>query len=134
MSESASTNILDCVDHLQLPVSDIEKAVEWYTTYLGFKLDWRHADQLAMLSLSTGPALMLMKSPSDSHVSFISTDGDQLAAFHFRTSDIHRLRESLLSAGTSVKNISDEGGFWFMAFIDPFGNSLGALHHKGIQK
>lgn len=132
MGEQLSTNILDGVDHLQLPVTDIGRAVEWYTGYLGFKLDWRHKE-LAMISLPHGPALLLMKSPNISRVAFISTDGDEMAALNFSTSDINRLRGNLLASGTTVTDISDEGGFWFMGFSDPFGNRLGVLHHKGKQ-
>lgn len=131
MTEQVIPTILEGVDHLQLPVSDIGRAVEWYSGCLGFTLDWRHGERLAMLSLPSGPALLLMKSPSTSRAAFISMDGDELPAFHFRTSDMNRLRENLLASGSTVQDISDEGGFWFMAFNDPFGNPLGVLHHKG---
>jgi len=39
MREKVVQSLLEGVDHIQLSVSDLEKAVDWYTRYLGFLRD-----------------------------------------------------------------------------------------------
>lgn len=120
--------MLKKVDHIQLMVPDVDAAVEWYTSNLGFALDWKHEDQLAMLKLSEGPALMFHNGDSGVH---LPNGDDPMSVFVFEADDVRKLHDRLQTVGATTNAVMDEGGFYFLRFSDPFGNRLSAIQHKG---
>jgi catechol 2,3-dioxygenase-like lactoylglutathione lyase family enzyme len=83
--------VLEGADHIQLPVPNIDDAVEWYTRYLGFQLLFK-CDDLATLGLSQGPPLMLHQTPHQTRVSWMPANEMPMPAFLFHTRAIHRLK------------------------------------------
>jgi catechol 2,3-dioxygenase-like lactoylglutathione lyase family enzyme len=127
--ESGRKPVLAGVDHVQLPVPNIDHAVEWYTRYLGFQLLFK-CDDLATLGLSQGPPLMLHQSPHATRVSWTLANEMPMPAFLFHTQTIHRLKETLNQSGATLRLFKDEGFAWVLKFADPYGNELGVLQYQ----
>jgi catechol 2,3-dioxygenase-like lactoylglutathione lyase family enzyme len=129
--DSGPKPLLERVDHVQLPVPDVNDAVEWYTRCLGFQLLFKSDDgALATLGLSQGPPLMLHQTPHATRVSWILANEMPMPAFLFHTQAIHRLKELLDESGATLRHLKDEGFAWVLKFTDPYGNELGVLQYQ----
>ena len=115
------SKLIKCVDHVQLPVSNLEKATEWYSNVLGLEIM-----SLGWLKFDEGPLLMLHQSSKDTNVSWLSEEDFPMPAFMFLTKDIKKLFETLNENKTIIRKYQDEGFGWVIKFVDPFGNELGA--------
>ncbi|CAH1211359.1 VOC family protein [Paenibacillus sp. JJ-223] len=115
------SRLIQCVDHVQLPVSNLEKATEWYSNVLGLEIM-----SLGWLKFGEGPLLMLHYSSKDTNVSWLSEEDFPMPAFMFLTKDIKKLFETLKENKTIIRMYQDEGFGWVIKFVDPFGNELGA--------
>ncbi|WP_274362329.1 VOC family protein [Paenibacillus thermotolerans] len=113
--------LIEKVDHVQLPVSDIEKATEWYSKVLGLEVM-----SVGWLKFSEGPVLMLHQSSKDTRVSWLSEADFPMPAFMFLTNNIDELYKTLSENNTLIRMYQDEGFGWVIKFVDPFGNELGA--------
>jgi catechol 2,3-dioxygenase-like lactoylglutathione lyase family enzyme len=129
IADTGRKPVLKGVDHVQLPVPNIDDAVEWYTRYLGFQLLFK-CDDLATLGLSQGPPLMLHQTPHTSRVSWTSANEMPMPAFLFHTETIHRLKEILEGSGATLRFLQDESFAWVLKFADPYGNELGVLQYQ----
>ncbi|MFC3895037.1 VOC family protein [Lentzea rhizosphaerae] len=64
----STTPLLDGIHHLKLPVSDLEKSLDWYTTNLGYELMVNFVEQGVRMGVSLdhargGPPLALRLNP-----------------------------------------------------------------------
>ncbi|WP_407945814.1 VOC family protein [Paenibacillus puerhi] len=66
--------LIEYVDHIQLPVTDINKAVSWYIEVLGLELLTVHP-HAAWLKFVSGPVLMLHYSTKNEKTLWFSEDG-----------------------------------------------------------
>lgn len=117
--------LIECVDHVQLPVNDIEKGTEWYSKMLGLEVmapGW--------LKFDRGPLLMLHPSSKDTKVSWLAEDNFPMPAFMFLTKNMKALHAALTKNNTRIRMYQDEGFGWVIKFVDPFGNELGAYEPK----
>lgn len=122
-------NLIENVDHVQIPVNDIEKAVSWYNEVLGLEVltVYPHA---AWLKFSSGPVLMLHFSTKNNNTQWLSDDGFPMPSFMFLTKRIELLHSTLKSHEVNIRQYEDHGFGWVIKFIDPFGNELGAYQPK----
>lgn len=55
--------MLTSLEHVQIPVRQMDRAILWYTNHLEFRLSGRDGDRIAFLTLQEGPMLMLWGNP-----------------------------------------------------------------------
>ncbi|WP_159880982.1 VOC family protein [Paenibacillus puerhi] len=115
------TSFIEGIEYTEIPVADLEKGIDWYCNKLGAKLGYRNED-LAYVDFSMGPSLFLVKT-SDLTSSTFLVNGEDHYTIGFRVTLIEEFRNYLLTLGTQVSVIKDEGAIGkFFTFYDPFGN------------
>jgi len=118
------------LEHVQIPVGNLEASVQWYTTNLGFRLQSKSdMNRQAFLTLSEGPMLMLWETKDESQANF-TVNGQIMPVLLFNTTRIHELYELLRSLGSEITFYQEEGFGWVLKFIDPDGNVWGAIQYK----
>lgn len=114
-----------------VPVTNVEKAAEWYERVLGMKLRSPvETGRGAIMVMGDGGWLFLLPSPNLTPLTFETTgwteDGETFEMFPlcFETEDIHSLYASLKEAGSWLETeIRDEGSCGLqLNFKDPDGN------------
>ena len=114
-----------------VPVSNAEKAAEWYERVLGMKLRSPvEPGRGAIMIMGDGGWLFLLPSPAMTPLTFETTgwadDGESFEMFPlcFETEDIQSLYASLKEAGTWTEtDIRNEGSCGLqLGFKDPDGN------------
>lgn len=106
-----------------VPVSDVERAKEFYVDTVGFdvKTDTRVSDDWRVVQL-TPPG-------SDCSIVFgtgmpkIEMPTGSLRGLHLKVPDIEAARSKLLDRGVKVSGIDDVNGIKFASFTDPDGNT-----------
>ncbi|MBW7457014.1 VOC family protein [Paenibacillus sepulcri] len=119
------THYIQGVDHVQLPVSDLKKAIQWYSEVLGLEVKSVHK-HAAWLRFAKGPFLMLHHSNKETKVQWLSEEDFPMPAFMFITENMVQLKQQLDKNNTFIRMYQDEGFGWVIKFVDPFGNELGA--------
>lgn len=114
-----------------VPVTNVEKAAEWYEQVLGMKLRSPvKPGSGAIMVMGDGGWLFLLPSPNMTPLTFETTgwaeDGETFEMFPlcFETEDIQSLYASLKEASSWIEaQIRDEGGCGLqLNFKDPDGN------------
>ncbi|MDQ6420578.1 VOC family protein [Paenibacillus sp. LHD-117] len=119
--------MLEKLEHMQIPVKDLSKSVEWYVEHLGFSLRGKsERDQHAFLTLPEGPMLMLWETKDESKANFIH-NGQLMPVLLYRTQHIHQLHENLKRIDVEITFFQDEGFGWVLKFIDLNGNMWGVI-------
>ncbi|SDD72423.1 Catechol 2,3-dioxygenase [Paenibacillus sp. UNCCL117] len=121
--------LVEHVDHVQLPVTDINKAVSWYSEVLGLEPLTVHL-HAAWLKFVSGPVLMLHYSTKNEKTLWYSEDGFPMPSFMFLTKNIKLLHSSLQNYKVLIRLYEDHGFGWVIKFVDPYGNELGAYEPK----
>jgi predicted enzyme related to lactoylglutathione lyase len=108
-----------------LPVSDIDRAIEFYRDKVGFNLDHdTRTDQMHVVQLTprgSGCSIVFGDLPAQREMPAGSMRGLQLVV-----SDAHAARQELVDRGVEVSEImqfSPEDGGTFFGFTDPDGNT-----------
>jgi catechol 2,3-dioxygenase-like lactoylglutathione lyase family enzyme len=107
-----------------IPVSDIDRAKEFYVNKVGFHLDHDVQPNEAMRIVQLTPpgsacsVLLSLGLPEISDM----VPGSQ-KALHLVVDDINEARESLMSRGVECGGVDDMGGILYVYFKDPDGNS-----------
>ena len=115
------------IGHIHLRVSDLERAIAFYSDVLGFEVQQKFGDQAAFLSaggyhhhigLNTWHSAGSGPAPSEGaglyHVAFLFPDRASLAAALKR----------VLAAGTTLDGAADHGVSEAVYFRDPDGNGI----------
>ncbi|MBO0994300.1 VOC family protein [Bacillus sp. SD088] len=123
------SKLIENVDHVQLPVTDMDGAVSWCKEVLGLKslTVYPHA---AWLKFNLGPVLMLHYSTKNDKTQWLSEDNFPMPSFMFLTKHIDLLHSTLQTHEVRIRQYEDHGFGWVIKFIDPFGNELGAYQPK----
>jgi len=119
--------MLTSLEHVQIPVRHMDRAIQWYTEQLGFRISSRDGERIAFLDLPEGPYLMLWQTYDDSTFAHFSVNGTDFPVLLFRTSKIHELHERLTKVDTKIQLYQDDGFAWVLKFYDPEGNLWGVL-------
>lgn len=122
--------MLTSLEHMQIPVRQLERAILWYTEQLGFHLSSRDGERIAFLTLPEGPLLMLWQTQDDSTFAHYTVDGTDFPVLLYRTSRIHELHDNLAKLNTRIQYYHNDGFAWVLKFYDPEGNLWGALQYK----
>lgn len=119
--------ILTKLEHMQIPVKNLNASIDWYVRNLGFQLQGKHEDQhQAFLTLQEGPMLMLWETNDDTNANF-TFDGQTMPVLLYSTNHIHQLHDHLKGIGTKITFYQDEGFGWVLKFMDPNGNMWGVI-------
>lgn len=105
---------------IQVPVSDVDAALSFYTERLGFQLDHdvEHIPGMRVVQLTPpGSATSIVIGTGMTAMTPGSLDGLQLV-----TPDMAATREGLLRRGADISEVQDMGGIAFAFFSDPDGN------------
>lgn len=112
---------IEGIEYNEIPVSDLEQAIDWYCNKLGAKLGFRN-DERAYVDFTMGPSLFLVKTQDITSSTFL-INGEDHYAFGFRVRNIEGFHRYLTELGAKVGHILDEGRIGkFFTFYDPFGN------------
>jgi catechol 2,3-dioxygenase-like lactoylglutathione lyase family enzyme len=114
-------HFLEKVTHVQVPVQDVQKAVEWYTKYLGCETDMV-SETNAILRWTTGPTIFLWKT-TDQTTSTFTVNGEPFPTIGIETLDMAGFKNYLEDAGIQSQLFLHEApGYKFLKFFDPDGN------------
>ncbi|WP_394137787.1 VOC family protein [Cytobacillus oceanisediminis] len=117
------SGIFKRIDTVFLQVGDFEKAIDWYSTVLGFPVRWKDGlSGYAALEIGETPLTLVrsskeVKERKDSHISF-----------NFFVDDIEKARRHLLQHKVKAEQIQDDGTVKWFEFEDLDGNKLGVCH------
>ncbi|KOY16778.1 VOC family protein [Paenibacillus xylanivorans] len=104
-----------------IPVSDLEKASEWYVRHFGFNIRNKRTDNLGLFK-DNRPILVLVKSASESRAVF-EVNGKKRWVTTFYTDDIISLHTYLVQEDVRVGELFDEGQYGkFFTLEDLDGN------------
>ncbi|MFF0344299.1 VOC family protein [Kribbella sp. NPDC004875] len=113
---------------IPIPVSDIERAKQFYTEQCGFHLD-------VDVTPAEGVRIIQLTPPGSFCSISLTTGLDQLAmppgsqrGLHLVVKDIEAARQELIGRGVEVSPTEDLGGVFYAWFQDPDGNTW-ALQH-----
>ena len=119
--------ILKKLEHMQIPVKNLNDSISWYTTNLGFQLEGKSDEyHHAFLTLQEGPMLMLWETSEDTNANFIF-NGRTMPVLLYNTTEIHVLHDHLKTIGVAITFYQNEGFGWVLKFIDPNGNMWGVI-------
>ncbi len=111
-----------------VPVSDIDRAKEFYADVLGFHLDVdvRPADGVRIVQLTPeGSACSISLTEG---VPFLGMPAGTLRGLHLVVSDIEASRTELAGRGVEIGPVEDMGGVFYAQFADPDGNTWTLQH------
>ncbi|MBB6671059.1 VOC family protein [Cohnella nanjingensis] len=119
--------MLQRLEHMQIPVRNLDRAIGWYRERLGFRQNGGGEGQgIAFLTLPEGPMLMLWETADEGRAHF-TVNGVDFPVLLYRTDRIHELHRTLTEQGTSIQCYQNEEFGWVLKFYDPDGNLWGAL-------
>lgn len=119
-------HFLEKLEHMQIPVRNLDESVHWYTTQLGFTLQGKSEGKHAFLTLSEGPMLMLWETRDETQVNF-TYNGEMMPVLLYKTSQIHKLHDQLRAKQVEITFYKNEGFGWVLKFIDMNGNVWGVI-------
>lgn len=107
--------------YIYIPVTNLERSVEWYAKYLHFETAFEDPLYVEMRS-TTGIRILLIVSEEAVNSQMTYSNGPQ-AAYGFVVPDIDQARQWLMDHGIEVRRISNYQGKSF-GFYDPDGNII----------
>ncbi|GAB3733355.1 VOC family protein [Amycolatopsis oliviviridis] len=111
-----------------VPVSDVDRAKEFYIDRLGFRLDVdvTPAGGVRIVQLTPpGSACSIMLSTG---LATLDMPVGTLRGLHLVVADIEAARAELIARGAEVGPVEDMGGVFYAAFSDPDGNTWTLQH------
>jgi catechol 2,3-dioxygenase-like lactoylglutathione lyase family enzyme len=116
------------IELIQVPVSDIDRAKEFYVEKVGFNADHDHqvSDELRFVQLTPpGSACSIALTTG---IPWLDMPAGSLRGLHLVVSDIEEARAALIERGTEVGQVEDLGGVFYASFADPDGNTWTLQH------
>ena len=127
-----TANDLGPIMQILIPVSDVDRAAEFYENVLGFHLLFRYPGNAFFDA--DGVRLYLAK-PTDA-------DFDGRASIYFRVADVGATLDRLEAAGAKVRELpeivfeAEDHDLWLAFVQDPDGNNIGLMREarKGLER
>ncbi len=135
--ESVMRQLVPRIAAIEIPVSDLRRAVAWYEKMIGAKAPAGHGDGSAMLFLRGGaggvgiPSLYLVETKDANRLEFRNTrHGYVQSIIDFYTHDLRGYYRFLRDNGADVNEVDfdSEPNRQGFGFRDPDGNSLGVCN------
>ncbi|MBD2868259.1 VOC family protein [Paenibacillus arenilitoris] len=125
-----SGNLLEKLEHMQIPVKNLDESAAWYVENLGFTLQGKSDEHRhAFLTLPDGPMLMLWETKDATDANF-TVNGQTMPVLLYNTKQIRKLHEKLTGLQADITFFQDEGFGWVLKFIDLNGNMWGVIQLK----
>lgn len=126
------------ISSIEIPVSNLERSVEWYTRVLGVEVQHQDEKTVMLTFNAVGvPGLFLCETGSNERLRFVNTNSGVIhSVVDFYTDDLERCRNDLIEQGVKVGQLNMYGSFGGFGFEDPDGNMLSACNaiQKGQEK
>ena len=119
---------------VEIPVSNLERSVKWYTDVLKLELHFKGEKEAMLLFQTKGAATIYLVETKDEHrLAFLNSNtGITHSVIDFYTSDLKGFYEYLqkqhVEVGSYNVNPEDPNGFGGFGFRDPDGNWLSACN------
>jgi catechol 2,3-dioxygenase-like lactoylglutathione lyase family enzyme len=119
-------NILEKLEHMQIPVKNLAESISWYVDNLGFRLQGMKERTHAFLTLPEGPMLMLWETKNNTNANF-TLNSETMTVLLYNTKNIQKLHENLKEQDIEITFFQDEGFGWVLKFLDLNGNMWGVI-------
>lgn len=122
MSENPVPNMK--LELVPLPVSDVDRAIDFYVNKVGFNLDHdvHPNENMRVVQLTPpGSSCSLVMGKGMPEISDMIPGSQK--ALHLVVDNINEARASLMSRGVECGGVDDMGGILYVYFKDPEGNS-----------
>jgi len=106
-----------------LPVSDVERSLEFYRDHLGFGLDHDVQPGNGMRVIQLTPPGSACSIVFGVGITDSSVPPGSVRNLHLVVDDIAIARQALADRGVAVSDVDDMGGVKYAFFADPDGNS-----------
>ncbi|MBD3918462.1 VOC family protein [Paenibacillus sp. PR3] len=112
------------ISHVQVPVTDLDQAVEWYCNIFGCRLEGNFG-VFASVTFGNEVNLFLWKTEDVSTANF-TVGGEAYPVFGVEVDDMDALSLKLEASGVKQTDgiVTDGEGRRFLKFQDPFGNLI----------
>ncbi|AJY76190.1 VOC family protein [Paenibacillus beijingensis] len=117
-------SIIERIDGIFIPVTDMDRSVEWYKEILGLDLLYRWEGG-AGFKVYNGESLLGLIQVTEHTPAFFKTQTSKMHFFNFKTFDIEESCNKLRERGVDINEIVDAGKVKLAYFLDPDGNLLG---------
>jgi catechol 2,3-dioxygenase-like lactoylglutathione lyase family enzyme len=131
------SHFISHVATIEIPVSNMEKSIEFYVNILGVELEFKGEKNAMLTFKSKGvPTIYLVQTEETQATSFTNTDNEVIhSLIDFYTPKLEEFYHWLVGKNIHVGtlNINPENGFGGFGFKDPDGNLLGVTNvlHSG---
>jgi|SRR5215207_8613886 len=111
-----------------VPVTDIDRAKEFYSEKAGFKVDVdvTPADGVRIVQLT--PPGSYCSITLSTGLAMLDMPAGSIRGLHLVVADIEASRAELISRGIDVAPVEDMGGVFYASFADPDGNTWTLQH------
>ncbi|WAA65579.1 VOC family protein [Microbacterium oxydans] len=120
--------VVTALDHLQLPIRNLDEAITWYSDVLGFRVLTNYGTY-AMMRLEPGLDLMLWEAAEFTPMQ-VAVEGAAKPVFFLKTERFDELLALLDRAQARIVGVEDLGFARFLKFYDPSDNFLGAIEFQ----
>lgn len=107
-----------------IPVTDVDRAIEFYTAKLGFNLDHdlQASETVRIVQLTPpGSACSILISTGLPDISDMKAGS--VRRLHLVVANIQDIRKTFIEHGVEIDDIVDMGGMKYAGFSDPDGNT-----------
>jgi catechol 2,3-dioxygenase-like lactoylglutathione lyase family enzyme len=109
--------MLKRIDTIFLPVTNLDRSIEWYAETLGLKLRWI-SHNYACLNVDQTALTLVQQNEITAH---------KHEPFNFYVDDIKAMHAKLSAQGAAVSELRDHGDVVEFTVTDPDGNPLGIV-------
>lgn len=117
-----STVLLNGISHSQVPVSNLEESIQWYSMFLGCR-EKANYGTFAIMEFNNGPDIFLWKT-NDNTSSTFTVNGEDFPTVGIDTDNMDNFLRILKQGKTKIIEIpfDDSSNMRFVKFYDPDGN------------
>lgn len=112
------------ISHVQVPVKDLDRAVEWYCDIFGCRLEGNFG-VFASVTFGNEINLFLWKTEDGTTANF-TVDGEDYPVLGVEVDGMDALSGKVEASGVKLTGgiVTDDDGRRFLKFQDPFGNLI----------
>ncbi|MDQ0227712.1 VOC family protein [Metabacillus niabensis] len=111
------------ISHVQIPVKNLEKAIDWYVNNLDCEFLANFDDFAIVRFKSDDVNIFMWKTSDETHATF-NVNGQAFPTIGFQVDEMDSLYNILLKSGTELGDVIEEDGRKFLKFFDLYGNML----------
>jgi predicted lactoylglutathione lyase len=130
ISTIVEKNLIERVDFLQLSVSNLGKAKEWYATHFGYKEDYNDGKLCVMMAYKPNGLPTLLLSESGEQFNGFLIGDKKAGTVGLHCIDIKELQAYMEQQQIEMTEIEDGGFAFFMNFFDLDGNIFEVIQLK----